>query len=791
MKKSTFRDLLVLLFLFCLTLSGCGFNGMQGGVPPGGDVEVAFHSPQADFSSSSEAAAAKAGGQSFNLKCGWNIITFSFPQSRKFSSATMTYNGQTKLLKNAVASGWTQNAIRYLRGRCFQQIAANSLTASFQPGGTYYVYSRYNRVTLEFDRPCISGISPTTGNIGEMVTITGVNLGASQGTSTVTFGGVSAGTIQPDMWSDTQIICPSPSSGTVVVTVNGKRSNDDKMFLVMEFVAVPAGEFTMGSPSGEGSDREHPQHTVFLDAYDIGKYEVTNALYSAFEDASGYHAQGNWRNYYNSNTANHPAISITWNDAKAFCDYYGYRLPTEAEWEKAARGTDGRNYPWGNVWDQNLCNNWNGPILPGYAYVDWGRGTLPVGSFPGGVSPYGCLDMAGNIMEWCNDWFSSTYYSISPSSNPQGPLSGTDRVCRGGNWGCAGPSLLRCVDRDYDYMDHKSYMIGFRVVRDVPSVSALSPSSGNTGTVVTVSGKGFGPSKDSSTITFNGVSAAVITWSSTQIVCTAPANGAVIVTVNGIASNDDKLFSEFMVFVAIPAGEFPMGSAGGYSNEQPQHTVYLDAYDIGKYEVTNAQFSAFVAASGYLAQGDWQNDDGHLVGYSTDYPDNPVVCVSWNDAKAFCDYYGYRLPTEAEWEKAARGTDGRNYPWGSTWDKDKCNSWTGPVLVGMANLYEGRGTLPVGLFDGNHFPALNGASQYGVMDMAGNVREWCNDFYDGTYYVSSPYSNPQGPATGSDRVLRGGSWSDNDIGDLRCIGRCGENPNGGYGNRGFRVARTH
>lgn len=195
----------------------------------------------------------------------------------------------------------------------------------------------------------------------------------------------------------------------------------------MEFVPVPAGEFWMGSAESDqasGQD-EMPQHQVFLDAYYIGRTPVTNAQYKAFADATRHR----WD--YSQGLEDHPAVDISWHDAVAFCEWLGrkagrpVRLPTEAEWEKAARGTDGRIYPWGNEPpDESLCN-FGGRM----------KETTPVGRYsPRGDSPYGCADMAGNVWEWCADWYDEGYYSRSPASNPQGPDSGSYKVLRGGSW---------------------------------------------------------------------------------------------------------------------------------------------------------------------------------------------------------------------------------------------------------------------------------------------------------------------------------------------------------------------
>ncbi len=220
--------------------------------------------------------------------------------------------------------------------------------------------------------------------------------------------------------------------------------------------------------------------------------------------------------------------------------------------------------------------------------------------------------------------------------------------------------------------------------------------------------------------------------------------------------------------VQIPAGEFLMGSASnGSGDDRPQHRVYLDAYCIGKYEVTNEQFRKFVNAADYKAEGSWAS---HASGKDR----HPVVEVSWNDVMAYCRWAGGSLPTEAQWEKAARGTDGRTYPWGSSWDASRCRNSVGSISSGSTS---------VGSFSG-------GASPYGVHDMAGNVWECCSDWYGDNYYTSSPSRNPGGPGSGQYRVVRGGSWGDTDTRDFRCAGRSGYSPDRSHHGLGFRLCRT-
>ncbi len=209
----------------------------------------------------------------------------------------------------------------------------------------------------------------------------------------------------------------------------------------MTMVYIPAGDFTMGSPAGEGGDDEVPQYKVFLDGFWIDRTEVTNAQYRAFVGATGQRAPTScdWGDptYDDTEKTNHPVVCVSWDDAKAYCEWTGAQLPTEAEWEKAVRGNDRRPYPWGIGFDGsrlNYCDtNCEGSHKDTGANDGYAR-TAPVGNYPTGVSLYGALDMAGNVWEWVSDWYGFYYYSRSPESNPQGPDSGQFRVLRGGSW---------------------------------------------------------------------------------------------------------------------------------------------------------------------------------------------------------------------------------------------------------------------------------------------------------------------------------------------------------------------
>lgn len=184
-------------------------------------------------------------------------------------------------------------------------------------------------------------------------------------------------------------------------------------------VLVRQGQFVMGSEGGDPD--EQPVHTVYLDAFYIDKYEVTNALYGMCVDAGICKWPDKTTKYKDSHYSKRPVVWVSWEMAKMYCEWRGSRLPTEAEWEKAARGVDGRTFPWGEEIDRTYAN---------FMGID----TMPVGSYPKGASPYGVYDMAGNVREWVSDWYGEAYYSISPGSNPSGPPKSEFRVLRGGAW---------------------------------------------------------------------------------------------------------------------------------------------------------------------------------------------------------------------------------------------------------------------------------------------------------------------------------------------------------------------
>lgn len=239
-----------------------------------------------------------------------------------------------------------------------------------------------------------------------------------------------------------------------------------------ELVLIPGGEFSMGATDTdkEADEDEKPNRKVDVKSFYIYKFEVTNRQYADFIGKTGHKPEGEWKLLHNKFTDDHPVVEVSWEDAVAYCKWAGGRLPAEAEWEKAARGTDGRIYPWGNRWDPDKCNmklmkTKRTNVARIEEHDDIWYGTLPVGSFKTGVSPYGVFDMAGNVEEWCSDYFQEDYYKDSPSRNPRGPRDGEARVLRGGGF-FAKKEDVRCTSREDDDPAKWCNLYGFRVVID-------------------------------------------------------------------------------------------------------------------------------------------------------------------------------------------------------------------------------------------------------------------------------------------------------------------------------------
>jgi len=263
----------------------------------------------------------------------------------------------------------------------------------------------------------------------------------------------------------------------------------------MEMVYIAPGEFTLGTSDAQidawlkehaGEKRQvfkdqQPQCQANLPGYWTGRTEVTNAQYLQFVRATGHRAPDHWSGgEIPSGLERFPVVFVSWEDARSYCEWAGRRLPTELEWEKAARGSGSRTFPWGESWDPRRCRNLE--LITGETHSDpsdWAvaseewvashdgfrEGPAAVGSYPIGASPYGCLDMAGNVEEWCVDWYDEHAYRRYAKGDFTPPLSGTYRVLRGGSWYNGTSRYFRCDFRCYSDPANRGGNLGFRCVR--------------------------------------------------------------------------------------------------------------------------------------------------------------------------------------------------------------------------------------------------------------------------------------------------------------------------------------
>jgi formylglycine-generating enzyme required for sulfatase activity len=520
-----------------------------------------------------------------------------------------------------------------------------------------------------------------------------------------------------------------------------------------EFSEVPAGSFSMGRTSGD-TDANAPPITVSLSSFLIQRTETTKAQWDAVRAwaiNNGYTdlAAGTGKG------PNHPVQNVSWWDTVKWCNARsemegltpsyrdggnvvrggtpvlacdwsadGYRLPTEAEWEKAARGgISGKRFSWGSDLISHSLTNFRNEGGEVYASGPTGYNsnfvsgdppfTSPVGSFA--PNNFGLWDMTGNVWEWCWDWLGATYYSESNgTTNPRGPASGSIRMLRGGAWDSLGYGCAVSFRYDGGVPTHSFNAGGFRPVRS----------------------------------------------------------------------------RTFGTLAEIPAGNVTLGvNPGDPEADAPITTVFVDTFYLQKTETTREQWDTvrtWALAHGYT---DLEPADGKA-------PSHPVTTVRWIETVKWCNarsemeglrpcYYvgglvlrtgsvepyvdwsanGYRLPTEAEWEKAARGgVSGKRFPWSA----DTITHTEANYLSTTGHAYDvspTRGTHPDWTDASSVYSSPVGSfspNAYGLYDMSGNMWEWCWDRYGETYYSQiGGTSNPRGPSVGSNRVIRGGSWNRN------------------------------
>ncbi len=478
---------------------------------------------------------------------------------------------------------------------------------------------------------------------------------------------------------------------------------------------VTAEKFIMGANIYQNDGVQiSSENTIYLDAYYIDKYEVINSLYKECVNAGVCQDVNIPSGFYNvpdSAIGNFPVVNVNWSMANDYCAWRGAHLPTEAEWEKAARGTDGRNYPWGEEFDETIPN-----------YGKPGGAPAPVGRYFKDKSPYEVYDMSGNVDEWVADWYSEAYYQDPPKNNPRGPDTGTTRVVKGGSFAQDDEIFLTTYERSDNDPSFGFSNLGFRCAVFAENTT-LKP-------IV----------KQSKTPTPTLVRIAPPTSSPTATLTKAQTS-TVVVTTEATSLSTEITDAKGVSMVLVPAGEFVMGSDNGYDNQKPAHKVYLTNYYIDKYEITNAQYKACVdAAICDVPEITFSESRDSYYG-NPEFSNYPVIYVKWDMAVSYCKWRNMGLPTEAQWEKAASGTDERIYPWG--YDHDNT----------LANYQSNIGdTSEIGKY-------IKGVSPYGAYDMAGNVKEWISDWYLENYYANALLSNPSGPHSGDFKVLRGGSWS--------------------------------
>lgn len=282
------------------------------------------------------------------------------------------------------------------------------------------------------------------------------------------------------LWTATVTNAPASSTptnitqSTRVPTETAVRESDG-----MLMAHIPAGRFSMGSHDGEAD--EAPVHDVYLDSFWIDTTEITNAMYSRCVEAgscklpreTGSYTESSY--YGHPKFADYPVVYVDWSMADAYCQWADAHLPTEAQWERAASGDDDRLFPWGNEWDVakrkrlNFADGNNPATTSDITLNDGFRENAPVASFPGGKSPYGMYDMAGNVWEWVADWYDPAYYSHSPADNPEGPTGPTEsitmRSLRGGSWVAANEIVFHTSNRNGLEPTQSSESLGFRCAR--------------------------------------------------------------------------------------------------------------------------------------------------------------------------------------------------------------------------------------------------------------------------------------------------------------------------------------
>ncbi|MCD4685775.1 MAG: formylglycine-generating enzyme family protein, partial [Anaerolineae bacterium] len=494
---------------------------------------------------------------------------------------------------------------------------------------------------------------------------------------------------------------------------------------------VPAGCFLMGNASGEPDEQPVDEVCLFTPFW-IDETEVTREMYTACVNAG---ACTPTEPVDRPVRDTQPISNVSWFQATAFCEWRGLELPTEAQWEYVARGPMGWLYPWGNEFDgANVVYGRNSNGEPADVGIDLRQD---------GASWVGALDMAGNVAEWVQ----SAYHPY-PNIEDWGNETELDpRIYRGGSYLHALSNYLTATRRSSNPPAFIIDSLGFRCATPALTVTRASTNCrANYATALALL------QRERSALGEGNIAYVFLMMETAYPLLESCASNArrepVVEEIDGVN------------MVHVPPSCFTMGRAHGSSNEQPAHEVCLDApYWLDQTEVTRGMYNDCVAAEVCtpVRPSEYVTRDTQ-----------PVIRVSWFQAQTYCEWRGARLPTEAEWEYAARGPDGLLYPWGET--------YIARNVVASSFAPEDVGSLP------------NGASWVGALDMSGNVAEWVS-----TIYQVYPYTADDGREDLTDesspRVMRGGSFADLGAYDLDMTGRDEADPHAAASTTGFRCAQ--
>jgi len=675
-----------------------------------------------------------------------------------------------------------------------------------------------------------------------------------------------------EQFMDTKARRSSAVEGKTGVVVNS---------IGMKMVVLPGGTFTVGSSDAqlrrvridwnveEDMVRpEAPSHAVEITKpFLMGKYAVTVGEFKRFVNGTGYQTvaekQGwawvydndkrhwekrsgaSWRDPGSRTGDDYPVTVVCHADAEAFCNWLSkreglkYALPTEAQWEFAARsGLDQKRYPWGDEYPDgrklNMADRRSPVPWADRTMDDGSEGPAPVGSYA--PNAFDLYDIVGNLWHLCSDYYDPRSYRNTESktvTDPQGPRAGKKKAVRGGNW-AFGAGIARNAFRFGIEPQLCTDLCGFRVVaqarsEDIPITSPVTPMTlqqildGGSLTAVL----GHVKKLVSQGRRLEARRAVELVRESDRIAEISEYNefsGDLLEAVIDFAEDESKTSfrnSLGMKMVRIPPGAFVMGSSESdiawamttlaqnlplsLENEYPFHKVRISRpFFISETEVTVEQFQKFVQATGYITDaeeaGGGQSFDTRANRFEqkdgsswkkpgwTPSGNEPVTMVSWFDAQAFVEWITakdklpYKLPTEAQWEYAARGNLPMcQFPWGDS------------VPDGLRANYADRNTdfdwRDRDASDGYKYVAPVGgyeANKFGLYDMAGNVTEWVRDYYSEDYYRYTPEVDPEGPGHGENRLTKGGDWSAG-AASLRCAFRGWSRPDLAFNNTGFRV----